>query len=395
MDDNVAAEFAAIKRKLQSKSEALSILNRELTTCKRERDHFKQLLESKEASSPSLNKKNVHEKEPFNFSELSLSSLDKRGFLNEIDELKRKLRAAQNEIKGLRGECGRERGVKWHQREELIEEIEEMREKIRAMSADLQSVLDEKEELIMERDAYRFKVYRLNHEIQTLLKSDSGIDVDSLVMENTYLKERFEQAVAEKEMLQQGLTKYKSMLDKNRIKGNVRLGTNTTCGGMVVTHRQVQELLENDNSVWKSPYNAEATLADLRSLSLALLEALQDKSLALIHQRKANKILAQRVTTLEGRLSEEASVFPSQVLVQGLSNVDVNKEMDKSVVEEYKEYMAKSRIQEVNEPTVRTKEEACSVQKEASEEEVLPPELQELVLRAMEEISENAGTESR
>lgn len=51
----------------------------------------------------------------------------------------------------------------------------------------------------------------------------------------------------------------------------------------------VHELLEGDGTIWNSPYNTEATLADLRSLSLALLDALQDKTLALSHQRKANK----------------------------------------------------------------------------------------------------------
>lgn len=49
----------------------------------------------------------------------------------------------------------------------------------------------------------------------------------------------------------------------------------------------VQELLQRGTAV-QMP-NTEATLDDLRSLCLALLEALQDKTLALAHQRKANK----------------------------------------------------------------------------------------------------------
>ncbi|CAB0006483.1 unnamed protein product [Nesidiocoris tenuis] len=84
----------------------------------------------------------------------------------------------------LRGECGRERGVTFHQREELIEEIEENREKMRALNADLQAILDEKEEIVIARDAYRFKVHRLNHEIQALLNSKATIDIDGLIMEN-------------------------------------------------------------------------------------------------------------------------------------------------------------------------------------------------------------------
>ncbi|BES93442.1 Uncharacterized coiled-coil protein (DUF2353) [Nesidiocoris tenuis] len=391
MDDSILAELAAIKRKLQSKTEALSILSRELATCKRERDHFKELYESKQTSSPSPRATHNHGNS-YLFNDSPANHDGKRDFLSEIEELKKKLKAAHDENKELRGECGRERGVTFHQREELIEEIEENREKMRALNADLQAILDEKEEIVIARDAYRFKVHRLNHEIQALLNSKATIDIDGLIMENNYLKERFEQAVADKEMLQQGLTKYKAMLDKNRIKGNVRLGTNTTCSGMVVTHRQVQELLENDNSVWKSPYNAEATLADLRSLSLALLEALQDKSLALTHQRKANKILAQRVTALESSLSKEVPVFPSQVLIEGLSNSSaVDKEMDKSIVQEYKNYMAKNKSQECKESSAAEEIEGSSNQKCGSDEEGLPPELQELVLRAMEELNGDPG----
>lgn len=49
----------------------------------------------------------------------------------------------------------------------------------------------------------------------------------------------------------------------------------------------VQELLEKGTAA-QLP-NTEATLADLKSLCLALVEALQDKSLALSHQKKANR----------------------------------------------------------------------------------------------------------
>lgn len=56
------------------------------------------------------------------------------------------------------------------------------------MGADLQAVLDEKEELVTERDAYKCKVHRLNHELNSLLKGDNKkiVDVDALVMENRY-----------------------------------------------------------------------------------------------------------------------------------------------------------------------------------------------------------------
>jgi len=188
-----------------------------------------------------------------------------------------------------------------HQREELVQQLETLSLKCTQMGADLQAVLDEKEELVTERDAYKCKVHRLNHELNALLKGDNKkiVDVDALVMENRYLKERLQQAEEEKEISNQALSKYKSMLDKKRSKGMIKLGTNTT--GMVMSHKQVQQLLEQGTSV-QLP-NTAATLSDMKSLCLALLEALSDKVLALAHQKKANRILANRISDLEGTIN--------------------------------------------------------------------------------------------
>lgn len=49
----------------------------------------------------------------------------------------------------------------------------------------------------------------------------------------------------------------------------------------------VRELLDSSN-VQDLPVTA-ATIADLRSLTIGLLDSLNDKSLALSHQKKANK----------------------------------------------------------------------------------------------------------
>lgn len=58
--------------------------------------------------------------------------------------------------------------------------------RVTELEADLRSVLDEKEELVTERESYRCKVHRLNHQINTLLKVDTGrvIDIDALVLDN-------------------------------------------------------------------------------------------------------------------------------------------------------------------------------------------------------------------
>lgn len=52
----------------------------------------------------------------------------------------------------------------------------------------------------------------------------------------------------------------------------------------------VIEFLEKEESVWqRGVMNKEATLSDLRGLCMALVDSLQDKSLCLMHQKKANK----------------------------------------------------------------------------------------------------------
>lgn len=69
---------------------------------------------------------------------------------------------------------------------------------------------------------------------------------------------------------------------------------------------------------------AEATLPELRSLSLALLDSLGDKTLALSHQKRANRILAARIAELQARLetthTKKAVESPSNALLEGYRN---------------------------------------------------------------------------
>lgn len=397
--ESFAAENTALKMKLQSKAEALKILNHELAECQKERDRLMMMLESRVlleqvCDSPKLCGLNIDE---LNYSEGREVQIlkDKNKLLHlEIEDLKQRLNSAQGDMKvlrrdrlGARESLPPENNVIWHQREELIQELEHTKARVRHLSTDLQALLDEKEELVTERDAYRCKVHRLNHELAVLLKTKSQVDIDSLIMENNYLKERCDQIIAEKELVLQSLSKYKAMLDKKKMKGNVRLGTNTT-PGMVVTHKQVHELLEGNGTIWNSPYNTEATLADLRSLSLALLDALQDKTLALTHQRKANKILAERVSNLESRLSKEEPIYPSQFLLEGYTSSQVDKDLNISIrtcLNETALLQEKVEVKEYKSPNNDNNEKSANPSR--SVDETLPPELQELVMKAMEEIS--------
>jgi len=102
------------------------------------------------------------------------------------------------------------------------------------------------------------------------------------------------------------------MLDSKRAKGTIKLGANSAAG-TVMTHKQgkictcmkislllnvlykeiymfsflVEQLLQECSYI--PPQKSAAAVTDLRCLCTALLEALNDKTLALAHQKKANK----------------------------------------------------------------------------------------------------------
>ncbi|KAG8240453.1 hypothetical protein J437_LFUL003167, partial [Ladona fulva] len=309
--DNIRAENAALRRKLQSKAEALLILSKELDQFRTERDQFKLMAEQLQDRCATL-KKRYHNKgysslsvytggvdtehSGYSMAQLLGETTEKNKALRiELEDVRQRLRDAQGDVKVLRMQLAQMRtctvpesdSFPSRQREELLQKLEALNAKCSQMRQDLQVLLDEKEELVTERDAYKCKVHRLNFELNTLLKGDKKnvLDIDSLVMENRYLQDRLQQAEDDMKLTSQALAKYKSMLDKKRNKGTVKLGTNNS-SGMLMTHRQVQQLVERGTSA-QLP-NTAATLSDMKSLCSALLDALNDKTLALSHQKKAN-----------------------------------------------------------------------------------------------------------
>lgn len=187
--------------------------------------------------------------------------------------------------------------------------------------------MDEKEELVCDRDYYKNKVQRLNQQISYVLsnrtrvlqsdKNDSAkpiIDIDALVMENKYLHERITQLQVEKEIIKRTLTKYKSLLD-NRSKNNYSMQLKEGFAD-VMTQKQVRDYLDTNIKVTR-----HSSVGELKSICLGLFEALNDKSIALQHQRKTNQILANRIAELEKTLENWCDgqkcipIFPSQMLL--------------------------------------------------------------------------------
>uniref|UniRef100_A0A1B6EDA0 Coiled-coil domain-containing protein 149 n=1 Tax=Clastoptera arizonana TaxID=38151 RepID=A0A1B6EDA0_9HEMI len=202
-------------------------------------------------------------------------------------------------------------------------------------------------------------------------------------MDNTYLHERLEQILAEKELALQALSKYKSMLDNKRSKGTAKLGNSA---GMVVSQKQVQELL--GKSFPTNNPNAEAALSDLKSLCHALLEALQDKSLAFTHQKRGNKILASRITELEKRLETTEGVcmpaFSSQLLLQGYSSAHVDKDLERIDLETEGNSLPSTESEE----TILQDGHQNGFENDLSDD--LPSDLQKLVQQALQDIKDES-----
>ncbi|XP_059165408.1 uncharacterized protein LOC131947985 [Physella acuta] len=325
--DSVTTEYQICRRKLESKCEALLILSRELDQCRSERDQFKLMAEQlrdryqmvkRQLTGDTPMSANI-ELDPKTYSDIQTQSLARllfdtkeanKSFKFEVDDLKQKLLDAEGDIKLLREQIARSRvgttdeGLNTrhfpaHEREDLVSQLEASREEYVQLERDLQQVLDEKEELVTERDAYRTKFERMNTELNYILGGDEKriVDIDGLIMENKYLQERLKQMEEEKTMAIATVTKYKSILEKKKTKGVLKLGQNRN-DGLVITQKQVQQIMQCRSSITPS---AQA-MADLQGLCGALLDTINDKNLALSHQRKTNKLLGNRVNELEKKL---------------------------------------------------------------------------------------------
>ncbi|XP_054003587.1 coiled-coil domain-containing protein 149 isoform X1 [Hylaeus anthracinus] len=349
--DNLASKETLTKR-LQMKSEEFTALHRELVQCRLQRDQFKLMTEQMQERFVQLKRQinNIQEsKGCYNFEDYfkTLDLLTETREQNkclklQVDTLRQKLGDAQGDVKALRANGNRSytelqnarSTPAVHQREEMIEQLEKLNVKCTQLQTDLQTVLDEKHELETERDAFKCKAHRLNHELSKALSATKPVDLDALINENRYLQERLQQLLEEKELARQSLSKYKSMLDSKRVKGAVKLGANTAAG-TIMTHKQVEQLLHHDSHV--PLQKSAAAMADLRCLCIALLEALNDKTLALAHQKKANKILALRICELDSAVES-----PTMKLLEGYTsaNVDARCETDFTELVQTSDYTA-------------------------------------------------------
>uniref|UniRef100_A0A8D8N5A5 Coiled-coil domain-containing protein 149 n=4 Tax=Culex pipiens TaxID=7175 RepID=A0A8D8N5A5_CULPI len=359
-------ENSAIHRKLQSKVEALQIMRNELEKYRSERDQFKLMAETLQmrysAIKSSLNSTELQAAGFGHGSAVSLIVNQTRernlSLTTEVEALRQRVHELEGDIKVLRtknsdlkANCRKLKSseqvklnangdILWQEeKSKLIAQMEGIKKKNAQLQYDFRSLLDEKEEVVMERDAYKCKAHRLNHELSIVLKGDKSqraiLDVDGLILENKHQLEKIANLENELALAKQSAAKYKTMLDTKRKKGIIKLGNNNN--QMIMSHTQVKELLQR-GTVEELPLKA-ATISELKSLCLALLDNVNDKSLALSHQKRTNKLLAAKISELEQRIqvltgsngAALSCLSPSQILLNGYSSATVDLDLSEEI----------------------------------------------------------------
>ncbi|GIX80646.1 coiled-coil domain-containing protein 149 [Caerostris darwini] len=323
---SLLAEFNTVKCKLECKTDSLLILSQELEKCRIEKDQYKLMADQLRTRYSALKRRvegwgpslmGVYDVDGLKCErEKSLVQLlcelkDQNKFLKyEVEDLKQRLEDAFGDMKILRVELNKKNAdcfqeylspnfVPFSEKEVLVKQLETQKIKCMQLTQDLEAVFDEKEELITSRDQYIHKYERLNQQMNYFLRGDQQkpVDIDGVLMENKYLQERIKQAEEEKAVTASALEKCKALLEKKRTKGGMR---GTIASGLAISAKQVEQLLHS------SPFLDFTTKTsngiEFRNLIITLLENLSDKSVALSHQRKTNKILGNRVAELEERI---------------------------------------------------------------------------------------------
>ncbi|XP_063363003.1 coiled-coil domain-containing protein 149 [Cydia amplana] len=437
--DDYILENSVLKSKLQSKIDALSILGKELDKCSMERDKYKVLVEQLKCvrSTPHQQSSSMCRLTPtytISGGELLAKTRDLNDMLKlEVESLRSKLEEASGDIVALRkqlqktdstdniGNRKQSTALSYtpDDYEQLVQDLEKFQKKYQQIHLDYRATLDEKEELVADRDYYKNKVQRLNHQISFILanrvksQQDNSapkpvVDLDALVMENKYLHERITQLQVEKEIIKRTLTKYKALLE-NRNNGN----SFSLSKGFadVMTQKQVREYLEVNSKTGLKRTSA----AELKSICLGLFEALNDKSIALQHQRKTNQILANRITELEKTLENWCDgqkyipIFPSQMLLDEFcADADTASVKSRDSKEKYNDDDTGDVDNKVSDSDNDVKSTDSSSDDAGSNYEfnddgedtkltsktVLPIELEELVKEALAEIKASSNTDN-
>ncbi|KRZ80853.1 Coiled-coil domain-containing protein [Trichinella papuae] len=362
-NEKLSNEYKLAQLKLDRKAEALLIISQELASCQDERDNLQRkcaelVLKCREQRRL-LKAQKIREQQAEQTSRKDQADIlqtlnrvndENRALSAEIEHLNAELAEVQGDAKCLRQklaslETAKNEKEKCNQsgcacsEAEMLKNLEILTTKNSQLTKDLKMVLCEKEELTIERDGYQTKFNKVNQELYALLNgSGNNIpDVEDLLSENRFLKQQVESLKEENLTSKTILSKYKAIaiasqqckikaIEKRKgvvmkfglstagdsssnDKAGVALLTTPTVKQTTVanstdvplyTIKQIVQAIEKDR-------NTNCLNLDYRQISHMLLDAINDKTVAVMHLRKANKILAERLHDLESKFSKNGN----------------------------------------------------------------------------------------
>lgn len=214
--------------------------------------------------------------------------------------------------------------------ESLIKDIELLREQKTQLEYDLKISLCQKEELEIERDTFKEKYKKLNEFListstsqsdetdllddltnsnstnKVLCKVQLSLNIDELMSQNKYLSESNKNLKDELDMLKSTMKKLKQ---SNKQDDNLTLSKTSTNTSLLLNKKKILQTLARTDVILNQLQNSETSSAanhqmidlmqELKSVIESLLESLNDKITANLHQRKVNKMLANRIQDLE------------------------------------------------------------------------------------------------
>ncbi|XP_064382344.1 coiled-coil domain-containing protein 149-like [Halichondria panicea] len=173
------------------------------------------------------------------------------------------------------------------EREKYILELEEAQEKNAEFSRQIQLLEDEKDEIAEERDYYSGKCSSLVKCLEELrlAKPPSHSTLNTIMEENRQLRLDRVEIQAERDQALSRIERYKRAVERRKAK--------EACAEKTI---QFSAGKKNDAQL------SLRRISELETIGNSLSESVKEKTIALAHQKRANKMLASRITELEHRL---------------------------------------------------------------------------------------------
>ena len=181
--------------------------------------------------------------------------------------------------------------------------------KISELERQLLVIEDEKVELASERDYFSGKCENLmkclEEERNTPMPSQSTLQ--SAIEENKLLKLELVEVKAERDHAQSRIERYKKSVERRKA---IEASTD---------QRQQSSMTDKKHHL----HDHVRRVKELEALANNLSESVKEKSIALLHQKKANKMLATRIAELEHKLKvvEISGLWTNSEIIPQLSQV--------------------------------------------------------------------------